>query len=72
MPIPSQTPEPVWLSKDAARRRLGVSAATFNALIESGRLSVRQIPGGLTRVSEDEIDALLTASIRPARQPAGA
>jgi excisionase family DNA binding protein len=62
-----QAPEttPTWLTFGRAARRLGISVGTMRRLAESGRVTVRSIPGSWPRVPASEVDEILESSTRP-------
>ncbi len=57
-----------WISKSQAALRMGVRLATLNGMIERGLLTTRQLPGSITRIPQEEVDALIASSTRPATQ----
>jgi hypothetical protein len=60
------TPEVQWIPIGRGARLLAVSIETMQALIESGRLSVREVPGAWPRVRLDEVLELAESCTRPA------
>lgn len=49
----------VWLTRDEAARRLGVSVRTIDRYISGGQLPAHRLPGGrLIRIKENDLQAL--------------
>jgi hypothetical protein len=65
--MPENNYESEWISRQAGAKRLGVSPRTMNRLIDDGVLTCRQILGANAWVRADEVEALLAASIWPAK-----
>jgi excisionase family DNA binding protein len=57
-------PSDSWISRHRAAGLLGVSPGTLQKLIDSGRLSVRAIPGGVPRLRTNEVLELASISTR--------
>ena len=55
-----------WISYREAQRRLAVGRRSLLALVKTGSLSVRRVPGSKPKVRSDEVAALEVASTIPA------
>jgi predicted site-specific integrase-resolvase len=60
---PATTQE--WVTYGVAARRLGIATNTLRKLAESGRITVRALPGSWPRVPVAELDEIIQSSTRP-------
>jgi hypothetical protein len=62
----SKGPDQEWITFGEGRRILAIGKTAFDALVESGRLTVRRVPGSIPRVLKPEVEAIAEACTAPA------